>query len=63
MLLSYSNVSINLETVCPQADRVLSSAKVWIEAIPIKKNKSLIEGLKKIGSSIESYGTPETISL
>ena len=41
MLLSDSNVQINLENISPQADIVLSSAKLCIEAISMKKNKSL----------------------
>ena len=63
MLLSDSNVPINLESVSPQADRVLSSEKLCIEAISMKKNKSLMERLNKIGPSIEPCGTPEIISL
>ena len=63
ILLSDSNVPINLESVSPQADRVLSSAKLCIEAISIKKNTSLMERLNKIGPSIEPCGTPEIISL
>ena len=63
MLLSDSNVSINLKTVSPQADRVLSSAKLCIVAISMKKNKSLLERLNKIGPSIELCGTPKIISL
>ena len=47
MLLSDSNVSINLGTVSSQVDSVLLSAKLWIEAILMKKNKLLIERLKK----------------
>ena len=63
ILLSDSNVSINLETVSPQADRVLSSAKLCKEATSMKKNKSLIERLNKIGPSIDPCSTPEIISL
>ena len=63
ILLLDSNVPINLESVPPPADRVLSSAKLWIEAISMKKNKSLMERLNKIGLSIEPCGTPEIISL
>ena len=63
MLLSDSNVSINLEIVFLQADRVLSSAKMCIEAILMKKNESLTERLNKIGPSIEPCGTPEMILL
>ena len=63
ILLSDSNVPINLESVSPQAHRVLSSAKLCIEAISMKKNKSLMERLNKIGPSIEPCGTPEIISL
>ena len=63
ILLSNSNVSINLETVSPQADRVLSSEKLCIEAISMKKNKSSIERVNKIGPNIEPSGTPEMISL
>ena len=47
----------------PEADRVLSSAKLCIEATSMKKNKSLIERLNKIGPSIDPCGTPEIISL
>ena len=62
-IFSNFNVSINLETISSQADRVLASAKLCIEAISMKKNKSLIEGLNKIGPGIEPCGTPEIISL
>ena len=57
------NVVINLETVSPQADRVYSSAKLCIEAISMKGNKSLIGSLNKIGPSIEPCGIQEVISL
>ena len=63
ILLSDSNVPINLESVSPQADRVLLSAKLCIEAISMKKNKLLMESLNKIGPSIEPCGTPEVVSL
>ena len=59
MLLSDSNVSINLGTVSSQVDSVLLSAKLWIEAILMKKNKLLIERLKKIGPSIDPSGRTE----
>ena len=62
MLLSDSNALINLETGLLQADRVLSSLKLCIEAISMKKNKSLIKNLNKTGQSIEPYGTTEMIS-
>ena len=61
ILLSYANLSINLETVSPKADRVLSSAKLRIKAISMKKNKSLIERLNYIGPRIEPRGSPEII--
>ena len=51
MLLSSFNVSIVLETVSPKADRILSSAKLCIEAISMKKNKSY-EKLNKTDSII-----------
>ena len=51
MLLSNSKLSINLETVYSDSVWVLSSAKLCIEAITIKKNKSLSERLNKTGSS------------
>ena len=63
MLLSDSNVSINLGTVSSQVDSVLLSAKLWIEAILMKKNKLLIERLKKIGLSIDPSGRTEIILL
>ena len=63
ILLSDSNVPINFESVSPQAGRVLSSEKLWIEAILMKKKKSLMDRLNKIGSSIEPCGTPEIILL
>ena len=63
MLHSDSNVTINLETVSPQANRVLSSAKLYREVISVNKNKSLIERLNEIGPRIEPSGTPEIISL
>ena len=63
MLLSDSSLSINLETVSPQADRVLSSAKLCIETISMKKKESLIERLNKLSPSIEPYGLPYIISL
>ena len=52
MLLSDSDVWINFKIVSPQADRVLSSEKLFTEAISKKKNKSLIERLNKMGLSI-----------
>ena len=52
MLLSDSDVWINFKIVSPQADRVLSSEKLLTEAISMKKNKSLIERLNKLGLSI-----------
>ena len=52
MLLSDSDVWINFKIVSPQADRVLSSEKLFTEAISMKKNKSLIERLNKMGLSI-----------
>ena len=63
MILSDSNGSINVEIISHQADRVLSSAKLCIEAILMRKNKSLIERLKKAGPSIEPCGAPKIISL
>ena len=63
MLLSDSDMLIHLETVSAQANRVLSSAKLCIETISMKKNKPLIERVKKIGPGIEPCGTPEINSL
>ena len=64
VLLSDSNMLINLETISPQADRVSSSsAKLCKRGYINKKNKSLIESLNKIGLSVEPCGTPEIISL
>ena len=54
-----SNVSINLETFFPQADRVLLPAKLCIETISTKKNKSLIERLNYISPSREPCRTPK----
>ena len=45
MFPSDSNVSVNLETVSLQADRVLLSAKLFLETISMKKNKSSIMSL------------------
>ena len=42
---------------------VLLSSKFCMEAISMKKNKSLIERLSETGPSIEPCGTPEIISL
>ena len=61
--LSDSRVSINLETVSPQADRVLLPAEFHKEAISKKKNTSLIQRLNKPSPSIEICGTPKIISL
>ena len=47
----------------PEAGRVLPSAKLWIAAMSMKKSRSLIARLNKIGPSIEPCGTPEIISL
>ena len=58
-----SRITFYQELPYPQADRVLSSAKSCIEAFSMKKNKSLIERLKKTGPSIDPCGTPEKISL
>ena len=63
ILLLDSNEQINLESVSPQADRSLSSAKICINVISMKKNKSLMERLNKIVPSIELCSTPEIISL
>ena len=63
MLHFNSNVLINSETVSPQAGIVHSSAKLCIEAISMKENKSLIGSLNKIGPSIEPCGIQEVISL
>ena len=63
MLLSDSDVWINFKIVSPQADRVLSSEKLLTEAISMKKNKSLIERLNKLGLSIELVGKSKIISL
>ena len=52
MLLSDSDVWINFKIVSPQADRVLSSEKLFTEVISMKKNKSLIERLNKMDLSI-----------
>ena len=62
MICDYQ-VSISLETVSPQADRVLSSAKLCIEDISTRKNKSLIESSSKICPGREPCGTPEIVSL
>ena len=43
ILLSDSNASIILESVSPQTGRVLSSAKVCIEAVSVKVKK-IIDG-------------------
>ena len=59
IILSDSYVSINLETVSPQANSVLSSIKSCKEAISMKKNKSLVERVNKIGQSIKPCCTPE----
>ena len=37
MSLSDSNVLINMKPISPEAHSVLSSVKLWIEAIKIKK--------------------------
>ena len=62
MILSDSNIPNNLGTISPQADRVLLSAKLCVEVILMKENKSLIESLNKIGPNIEPCSTPEIIS-
>ena len=55
ILFSDSNVPINLESVSPQPDRVLSE-KLRIEPISMKKNKSLTERFNKTGPSLSSTG-------
>ena len=55
ILFSDSNVPINLECVSPQTHSVLS-AKLCIEPISMKKNKSLTERFNKIGPSLPSTG-------
>ena len=41
------------------ADNVLSSAKLKIIALEMKKNKSFIDMLDKMGPTIDPCGTPE----
>ena len=43
MLLSNSNMSINLKSISLKTDLVLPSAKLCIDAISMNKNKSLNE--------------------
>ena len=43
------------------ADKGLSSAKLYIDALKTKKSKSFIEKLNGIGSVMEHWGTPEII--
>ena len=63
MPLSDANVLIKLEIASTQADRVSSSAKLCVEPISTRKNKSLIKSLKKTDLSTEPSFTPEMISL
>ena len=46
----------------PQAYRVVWFAKLQIPVHFVKRSKSLIKTLKRIGSSIDPYGTPRIIS-
>ena len=46
----------------PQAYRVVSSAKLQISLSFMKRSKSLIKTLKRIGPSIDRCGTPRIIS-
>ena len=52
---------VNSATFYGKAEKVLSSAKLYINVFEIKKNKSFIEKLNKIDPVLEPLGTPETI--
>ena len=54
-------VFFNSVTVFAAADKELSSAKLCIDALETKKNKSFIEKLNRIGPVMEPWGTPEII--
>ena len=61
----FVSTSSLLETVFksfPQTYRVESSAKLQISVSFMKRNKSLIKTLKRIGPSIDLCGSPRIIS-
>ena len=61
ILLPDFNLFITSEIVFAQAEIVLPSAKLWIEADSMKKKMSLIEKSNRNGQTIEPCGTPEMI--
>ena len=62
MFVSSSSLLEMVSKSFPQAYRVVSSAKLQISVSFIKRSKSSIKTLKRIGPSIDPCGTPKIIS-
>ena len=56
---SDSKIGSNFSSVLAKLAKLLSSAKLWIEAFGIKNKKSLKKILNKIGPKIEPWATPD----
>ena len=62
LFVSISSLKEMVSNSFPQAYRVVSSAKLQISVSLMKRSKSLIKTLKRIGPSIDPCGTPKIIS-
>ena len=62
LFVSISSLKEMVSNSFPRAYRVVSSAKLHISISFMKKSKSLIKTLKRIGPSIDSCGIPRIIS-
>ena len=60
-LRSYSNVYFKLSTVVAILLKLLSSVKLWTDAIKINNKKSLKNRLNKVDPTIEPLGTPDIV--
>ena len=62
MFVSISSLKELVYNSFPQAYRVVSSTSLQISVSFMKRSKSLMKTLKRIGPSIDPYGQPRTIS-
>ena len=62
LFVSISSLKEMVSNSFPQAYRVVSSAKLQISVSLMKRSKSLIKILKRIGPSIDPCGIPRIIS-
>ena len=62
MFVSSSSLLEMVSKSFPQEYRVALSAELQISVSFMKRNKSLIETLKRIGPSVDPCGTPMIIS-